>query len=65
MNHGHMRGNAHAFDLSTLKMLSTTLDNGKEKSLLHYMLLLCKSKVRTCRPFAVLAVQPAPLRADI
>jgi hypothetical protein len=44
MNHGHMRGNAVAFDLSTLGLLSKTLDNDKQHSLLHYILVLCKSK---------------------
>jgi hypothetical protein len=44
MNHGHLRGNAQAFDLATLAMLSKILDNSKERSLLHYVLLLCKSK---------------------
>lgn len=43
MNHGHLRGNARGFDVSTLPMLKSTLDNARQHSLLHYLLSICKS----------------------
>ena len=42
LNHGHLRGNALAFDLSVLAQLRELRDNAKDKSLLHYILVLCK-----------------------
>ena len=51
MNHGHLRGNAQAFDLATLAMLSKILDNSKERSLLHYVLLVCLCKSKTPHEF--------------
>eukprot|EP00961_Rhodomonas_salina_P191151 2579094-Rhodomonas_salina.1 len=36
-------GNARGFDVSTLPMLKSTLDNARQHSLLHYLLSICKS----------------------